>query len=590
MVLSWLLSLWSPGILGSKRSHSEIEDGSDDDAAERLEEEEKRVKRLRMIGLFNNEECTEDHFDPDRLQSTAELLFSKGVLARERGEDASALEYFRVSALAGSTNSIIELARYYLSGTVCSKDVMAAQGLLRAASNHSFVDSELLRNCENEVAEMTKAKLPRDAIPNILKLSCSLTNKSTAGKRLSAGEILSELVADHTSDRLHWLVRLLGSENDTMQEVVADALYERAVEDQGDAPNLAACPGLIEALVGLLASARANAAAKRSAAAVLQLLADAAKSGDKILAVPGSVDALTSLLWTGHAGLQDVAAGALHELARGIPPRALVTIAAEPGKLQRLVTFLGSSNSEMHKFAAWALASLALDTGTGKAIVAVPGSIEHLGRLLGSYSWTVQENAARALANLALEPSNSRAIARAPGALAGLVPLLSHRDARVRRRAARALVNLTCDEDNRARVADAPGALSALARLLSCESAALQKFGAWAIGNLAHGTKLSAQNVAAPGCLRGLVALLDSRKAKVKGYAARALANLARGTRSKKTIASVPGSLEGLVRLEMSRNAEVRAQAKRAIKKLGTTATIGVAINAARWQRGKAAE
>ncbi|GAQ80236.1 hypothetical protein KFL_000490260 [Klebsormidium nitens] len=561
-------------------------EGHSDDEAERLQEEEQSAKRLRIIGLFNNEECTEEHFEPDRLQSTAEVLFSKGVLARERGEDADAFEFFRMSAVAGSANSMIEMARYFLAGTVCSKDVIAAQALLRAASKHSFVDSELLQDCEDKTAEMANARLPAGAaFPKILELLCTLDSERIDAQR-SAKDMLFELARNEDSIQIHWLVRLLGSENEILQEVVADVVSDLA-EGEEDGPGLGALPGLLERLLDLLMSARARATTMIMAAVALENLAVDAKNRDKILAVPRSLECLTTLLWGRSAlTLQNAAADVLYNLAQGSKASTVLSaIASGPETLRKLANLLngrpGLKSSET--LGAWALASLALDTETGKAIAAIPGSLEGLVRLLGKdNTGQVQEQAARALANLALESSNSRAIARAPGAVACLVPLLSSPSAGARMRAARALVNLTCEVENKPRVANTPGTLDALARLLSCKSAVLQKFGAWALGNLAHGPKLKAQIVAVPGCLCGLVGLLGSRKAKVKGYAARALANLAIGAANKKAIAEVRGALEALVRLEGSYDAEVRGQAKRALKNLAGMKQNRVKINAAR--------
>lgn len=586
MVLSWLLSLKSPTLEASQEAspvvasddcHSSELEGSADDETERLQVEEIRAKRLRMIGLFNNEQCTEGDFEQDNLQNTAEVFFNRGVQARARGDDASALECFRISAVAGSADSMRELARYYLAGTVCSKDVITAQALIREASRQTFVDIALMQNCTKEVAEMADAKLSKTAVPTVIELLTILTSKSSDAERIGAGRMLYQQERKDDPAGYHnplWLSRLLGCENEIMQEAVADAIRVLAEKDEIDPEH----PGgllAIDKLVCLLTSARARVAAKGSAAAALTRLVYDVKTRDRILAVPQFVDNLKMLLWTGDEELQDAAAGALMTLAQGSKsgPHVLDAIVADykAGHLAELVNFLYSNSGNLQDLGTSALASLALDRETGKAIAAVPGSLKALVYFLDLYTWHSKEQATRALANLALEPSTSRAIARTPGAIARLVRLLTRNTVpTTRMRAARALVNLTCKAENRKRVGNARRAFKALARLLSCKSAVLQRFGAWALGNLAHGPTLKARIVAEPGCLQGLVGLLGGRDARVQERAARALANLSISAASKKAVAAVPGALEGLGRLEGSSNGKVRGQAKRAIKNLGS--------------------
>ncbi|GAQ86403.1 hypothetical protein KFL_002870070 [Klebsormidium nitens] len=324
-------------------------EGNSDNEAERLQEEEQRAKRLRMIGLFNKEDCTERDFEHEHLQSTAYEFFSKGVQARGRGEDASALEFFRVSAVAGSANGMEELARYYLAGTVCSKDVIAAQALLREASQHLIVDFTLLQNCNSKIAEMVDAKLPKATVPTVLELMRILTSKSSVAERIGASKMLSDLAKERDSEnREHhlWLVRLLASENEVMQVAVADAV--RVLAENGDIdPDL---PGLIDMLVCLLTCERARAAARGSAAAALARVAydHDPETQERIRAVPQVVDSLTMLLWTEDVELQDATARPLITLTNRSEsgPRVLDTIAAsfKPGHLARLIGFLNGKS------------------------------------------------------------------------------------------------------------------------------------------------------------------------------------------------------------------------------------------------------
>lgn len=94
-MFSWLRSLLPFGAgpdaqpRGGKRSLCQLDDNFLRNA-KRARRTVQQAKRLRMIGLHGEDDCTERDFWPDRLPSTAERMFGKGLLAREKGDQAKA--------------------------------------------------------------------------------------------------------------------------------------------------------------------------------------------------------------------------------------------------------------------------------------------------------------------------------------------------------------------------------------------------------------------------------------------------------------------------------------------------------------------
>ena len=299
----WTISLL-PSRKGGHSAQSKSKRRRDDKmedllrAAKRARRVAQRKERLRMFGLHSVEGWTERDFQPDMLQSTAEQLLIRGVLAVKDGDHEKALEFFRTGALSGSVTSMIELARALLFGAehVLPNDVDSARILLETAKQHSCVSPDLWEECDRQTAELTLAKAA---------------------------------VAENSVEQM---VGLLGSRNKEVLEMIAAALAEMTNDKEG-LKAIADCPGSLEKLTALLGSK--NIDVLRPAVRAFAVLTADAQSRSAVAAVPSSLERLVALLRSKYICVQNMSVRGLANLA--IDGENHAKIAGLPGALEGLV-------------------------------------------------------------------------------------------------------------------------------------------------------------------------------------------------------------------------------------------------------------
>ncbi|CAM6089063.1 unnamed protein product [Calypogeia fissa] len=214
--------------------------------------------------------------------------------------------------------------------------------------------------------------------------------------------------------------------------------------------RVAACPGALKGLVGLLKNVNLNIQSR--AAWALGNMSAAESHQETIAMFPGALQGLVALLSKEvHPHTQGNVARALAHLVEAGKNRSIV--ADFPGAVEGLVWLLGKDVSSCHtqNNAARALATMASLEGTQEAIASCPGALEGLVRLLGhDENPAVQINAAWALANLAEATVNKIKISSVPGAVEKLLALLEEDvDASVQAVAARTLTQIAAQTSNR---------------------------------------------------------------------------------------------------------------------------------------------
>ncbi|KAG6547854.1 hypothetical protein Mapa_010673 [Marchantia paleacea] len=207
-----------------------------------------------------------------------------------------------------------------------------------------------------------------------------------------------------------------------------------------------------------------------SAAWALGSLADAEENKSMVAACPGALKGLVGLLANpkhGSLHLQSRAAWALANIAAGAANQELV--AAFPGALEGLVGLLQKDvNPYTQSNALRAIAHIVEAKNNRVLLAKFPGALENLvGLLSQDVSSYTQNNAARALATMATAGENQITIAKFPGALEGFVRLLSKEESpAVQTNAAWALANLAEESMNKIGIALFPEAIERLLRLL----------------------------------------------------------------------------------------------------------------------------
>jgi hypothetical protein len=289
-------------------------------------------------------------------------------------------------------------------------------------------------------------------------------------------------------------------------------------------------------------------------------------------AVPGVVTGLLHLLGSSSRHVQDVAAGALINLALKFPsvaqhiaevPEAVSTfvrlldsdvrrlqqagaallcgaasssgvlrkqMAEDPGLLWALLQLLGSRSLD-GQHAAWAVFLRFTDDFTAAIMrqhtAVVPGVLTNLVQLLVSSNRFLTVAAINVMWLLAGEEQGiQEAIAAAPGALAALLQLLGDRSAPAAaqqqqqqppwqevQHAAIMLLDMLAESNASVKqsIADAPGAITSLVHLLGSSESKLQESAAWMLQSLASGSAARTQLIAqGEGIEAALSQLLDS--------------------------------------------------------------------------------
>ncbi|GAQ78345.1 hypothetical protein KFL_000110430 [Klebsormidium nitens] len=296
------------------------------------------------------------------------------------------------------------------------------------------------------------------AIPECLsKVVANLTHASWK-LQVSSAQTLQNLATDNETARA--IVKELGSvdclfdlvecKRPIVRETALSALYNLAFEPEGRAAiAFSKHLQMVEVLVRILDGKCAESVQEAAAALLGQMALDPASKKD-IAAIPGCLPLLTGLLKSGSASVREHVAWVFYGLAED--PKVRKSVAALPGLFPLLSQFLADGASDgMREAGAAALGSLSVDGDTARAVAQTEGCVQGLVGALESGSADVVKEAVKVLRNISGDSQGREMIAREEGAVQRLMNLSKAAEGQegVREMAAEILQNLEGDPSYR---------------------------------------------------------------------------------------------------------------------------------------------
>ncbi|GAQ93081.1 hypothetical protein KFL_012880010, partial [Klebsormidium nitens] len=269
---------------------------------------------------------------------------------------------------------------------------------------------------------------------------------------------------------LQKLFRLFKGPGEYVQIAAGEALWCTA-SGNGNTDAVWARSGVLQELVGLLGKKCTDVQRAISARILHNLARGDKEKARAIAATPGCLEGLFGLLECSESEVAEWGLRALWELVADPETRAAVL--GKPGLLQTLVGFLDPEafDESMLDVSPHILQEfLAADVKNREAFLSIPGSLEKLVRVLGT---EVPEAATWLLIDLAGDLAVRRKIAGIPGALQNFVELLKQHW--MREVALEALLIFAEDEEIRRGIAAVPRCLETLRTLASLPAAEIQE-------------------------------------------------------------------------------------------------------------------